>query len=134
MDKLFIVLSLVILLWWGGALKAAPTKPVIIYPEETVSRDYIGNGVQWDPYELDYGHGRTSISPEDWHKLYDRLDYMHPQFIRIMINTPRNNNAVGSEGYEKVETLFEILDYCQSRDITVMFGDWGGSFFNHKTK
>jgi len=109
-------------------------------PDATVSIDttivindsYIGNGAQWDPYQLDYGKGKLEISEADWKKLYDRLDFMRPQFIRIMINTSSfldKDNFVPEKG---METLSKMLDYCQSRNVTVMFGDWGWSVINAK--
>ena len=86
-----------------------------------VSEDYIGNGVQWDPYEV------SDISDADWQKLYSRLDFMKPQFIRMMHNIgekTENGVLIKEAG---LEHLMHLLDYCQSRNITVMFGDWGGS-------
>ncbi len=86
-----------------------------------VSTDYIGNGVQWDPYEI------NDISEADWQKIYSRLDFMKPQFIRMMHNIgekTENGVLVKESG---LDHLMHLLDYCQSRGITVMFGDWGGS-------
>lgn len=85
-----------------------------------VSTDYIGNGVQWDPYEI------NDISEADWQKIYSRLDFMKPQFIRMMHNIgekTENGVLVKESG---LDHLVHLLDYCQSRGITVMFGDWGG--------
>lgn len=86
-----------------------------------VSKDYIGNGVQWDPYEV------SDISEADWKKIYNRLDFMKPQFIRMMhnIGEKTENGVLLKEA--GLEHLMHLLDYCQSRGITVMFGDWGGS-------
>jgi hypothetical protein len=98
-----------------------------------VSNDYIGNGVQWDPYQLDYGNGIVEISIADWNKLYERLDFMRPQFIRIMINTTsqlENGRFVPEKNFQRISP---ILDYCQSRNVTVMFGDWGGGMVNART-
>lgn len=101
---------------------------IITIDTETVLNDcYIGNGAQWDPYQLDYGKGKLTISEADWEKLYDRLDFMCPQFIRIMINTSSfvdQGRLVPERG---MEVLSKMLDYCQSRNVTVMFGDWGWS-------
>lgn len=85
-----------------------------------VSTGYIGNGVQWDPYEV------NDISEADWQKLYDRLDFMKPQFIRMMhnIGEKTENGVLLKES--GLDHLMHLLDYCQSRGITVMFGDWGG--------
>ncbi len=88
-----------------------------------VSTGYIGNGVQWDPYELDYGNGKVEISAADWKKLYERLDFMKPSFIRLMVNT---RSALANT------SLAGILDYCQSRGVTVMFGDWGWGLVDSK--
>ncbi len=106
---------------------------VRIDADSLVSRDYIGNGVQWDPYALDYGQGRVEISDSDWEKLYARLDFMRPAFIRVMTNTTsvvRNGRLDPMRGFEH---LSHILDYCQSRGVTVMFGDWGGSLMDART-
>lgn len=95
-----------------------------------INDSYIGNGTQWDPYQLDYGNGRLEISEADWKKLYDRLDFMRPQFIRIMTNTSSfldNGKFTPEKG---METLSKMLDYCQSRNVSVMFGDWGWSVIN----
>ncbi|MCC8171989.1 MAG: hypothetical protein LIP00_09440 [Parabacteroides sp.] len=104
---------------------------VVSFDTDTLINDsYIGNGAQWDPYQLDYGKGRLAISDADWKKLYDRLDFMRPQFIRMMINTSSfvdNGKLTPEKG---METLSKMLDYCQSRHVTVMFGDWGWSVLN----
>ncbi len=133
MGKRLIVLGLTLTLFRGGINAAAPTDSVLIYPNETISTNYIGNGVQWDPYQLDYGHGKMSISKEDWQKLYNRLDIMKPGFIRIMINTPSLYDNGETIADKDSDGLSPILDYCQSRNITVMFGDWGGSLIDSKS-
>ncbi len=96
---------------------------VTIRTDSLVSAGYIGNGVQWDPYESDYGFGNVEIREADWKKIYDRLDFMKPAFMRVMVNT-----------YDATEngTLYGILDYCQSRGVTVMFGDWGRGLVDSK--
>lgn len=63
-------------------------RPVVsVDAKQIINEGYIGNGAQWDPYQLDYGKGRLDISEADWKKMYDRLDFMRPQFIRVMTNT-----------------------------------------------
>ena len=104
---------------------------VKVDPGCIVSRDYIGNGVQWDPYALDYGTGRVELSESDWAKLYSRLDFMKPAFIRLMIGT----RSYVRDGVitEDIGQLARILDYCQSRNVSVMFGDWGGGLVDAKS-
>lgn len=106
---------------------------VRIDADSIINRGYIGNGVQWDPYALDYGQGRVEISDADWAKLYDRLDFMQPAFVRIMTNTAsvvRDGRLDPERGFEH---LAHLLDYCRSRGVTVMFGDWGGSLMDART-
>ena len=80
---------------------------VRIDADSVVNRGYIGNGVQWDPYALDYGQGRVEISDADWAKLYARLDFMRPAFIRVMTNTTsvvRNGRLDRMRGFEHRRT------------------------------
>lgn len=99
-----------------------------------INSNYIGNGVQWDPYQLDYGEKQLKISSEDWQKLYSRLDFMKPQFIRVMINTISviENDTLNSA--KNFENIAPILKYCQSRNVKVVLGDWGNQMVNSKTK
>ncbi len=103
-----------------------PDTVIRIDTDSISNTGYIGNGAQWDPYSLDYGSGHIDISQTDWEKIYSRLDYMKPGFIRMMQNTVdkvRDGELDPSIG---LEHLTHLLDYCQSRNIPVIFGDWGG--------
>ena len=107
---------------------------VMIHSGDVINNSYIGNGAQWDPYQLDYGKGELKISAADWQKMYARLDFMRPQFMRVMTNT-RSLISNGKLDTEKdFDRLSPILDYCQSRHVTVMFGDWGGGMVDAKTR
>lgn len=121
-----IVAGFAITLFGGGITAAALTDNVTIKTNEIISKGYIGNGVQWDPYQLDYGHGRLEISDSDWQKIYRRLDYMKPGFIRVMINTTSQMEGGRMDPEKNLDNITPILDYCNSRGVTVMFGDWGG--------
>lgn len=107
---------------------------VEINPDKIVSAGYIGNGVQWDPYSLDYGKGRVEISDADKVKLYSRLDTMKPAFIRMMQNTTSQFTDGKFDPDKGLDHLSILLDYCQSRGVTVMFGDWGGRIVDAKAK
>ena len=103
---------------------------VVVHPNDIISEGYLGNGFEWDPYQLDYGHGRMEISEADKQKIYSRLDFMQPKLIRVMTNT----TSLMRDGKLAPETNFDdiawILNYCQSRGVTVLFGDWGGRITN----
>lgn len=72
----------------GCGFPASTIGQVILSIDETsvISNEYIGNGVQWDPYTMDYGHGRLTFSDADIAKIYERLDFMQPAIVRMMIN------------------------------------------------
>lgn len=105
---------------------------VNIDTQSLVSEGYIGNGVQWDPYELNYGeYGKPSdLSEEDWEKIYKRLDFMRPAFMRVCINTYSYMKNDIFDHEQALKHCVKILDYCQSRKVTVMFGDWGHDMCN----
>lgn len=112
---------------------ALPDATITVDNKTIINSNYIGNGVQWDPYQLDYGEIQLKISSEDWQKLYSRLDFMKPQFIRVMINTTSSiENGVLNET-KNYENIAPILEYCQLRKIKVVLGDWGDRMVNSKT-
>lgn len=112
---------------------ALPDATVTVDNNNIINPSYIGNGVQWDPYQLDYGEKQLKISQKDWQKLYSRLDFMKPQFIRVMINTTSviENNTLNEN--KNFENIAPILQYCQSRNVKVVLGDWGDQMVNSKT-
>ena len=59
--KRFAILSVFFL--WGGY--AASQTVVSVDAKQIINEGYIGNGAQWDPYQLDYGKGRLDISEAD---------------------------------------------------------------------
>ena len=110
-----------------------PQTEVSIHSDVIINDYYVGNGAQWDPYQQNYGNVELKISESDWQKLYARLDFMRPQFMRVMINTKSlifNSKLVPEHN---IERLTPILDYCQSRNVAVMFGDWGNGMVDSET-
>jgi hypothetical protein len=93
---------------------------------EVINSGYIGNGAQWDAYSEAEQWG-AAISESDWQKLYKRLDFMKPNFIRCMINSPFRYFDIKTGRYDKtrnIESLSKLLSYCQKNDITVLFGEF----------
>lgn len=89
-----------------------------------VSRDFIGNGVEWDPYDEAAAWG-SELSDADWQTLYSRLDHMRPGYVRCMINSPYKYYVDGSFRKENnIADLCKLLDYCQKHDITVVYGEF----------
>ena len=91
-----------------------------------INSDYMGNGVEWDPYDEAESWG-SGISEKDWEKLYQRLDFMQPAYVRCMINSPFRYYNPQTGQYDKnrnIESISKLLSYCTDRGITVVFGEF----------
>lgn len=97
---------------------------------------FIGHGVQWSAYphadsnEAEWGFLMTDMK---WEELYKRLDFVNPHIIRVMdVSTWRYYKGLDESGSpildfntQEVKSLYKLLDYCQKRNIPVLFGEWG---------
>lgn len=136
MKKLILLVSLTALLLScckGPYVKAPSDVTVTIDATECISEDFVGSGVQWDPYELNYGNGMVNISDADWEKLYTRLDGMHPAFMRVVFNSGWMKQTDDFDQGGTFPQLVRILEYCQSRGVYVMLGDWGWGLVDANT-
>ena len=106
-------------------LAVACSRPVEVrVSQEVINPCYLGNGVEWDPYDeaVSWGHDLTEA---DWDTLYARLDYMKPQYVRCMINSPFTYyTGSGFEDTRHADTLLKLLSYCQSRGVMVVYGEY----------
>ena len=104
----------------------AASQTIVEYAmDHIISNNYIGNGAQWDPYQLDYGHGKMQMVEAEWQKIYKRLDFMRPQLMRVVHNTAELMTTGKLDPSENIDQVTHILNYCQKNNITVIFGDWG---------
>lgn len=103
----------------------ACSRPVEVrVSQEVLNPCYLGNGVEWDPYDeaVSWGHDLTEA---DWDTLYARLDYMKPQYVRCMINSPFTYyTGSGFEDTRHADKLLKLLSYCQSRGVMVVYGEY----------
>lgn len=121
MKKSSFILSLMLL--WSSF---AASQTIVEYAmDHIISNNYIGNGAQWDPYQLDYGHGKMQMAEAEWQKIYKRLDFMRPQLMRVVHNTAELMTTGKLDPSGNIDQVTHILDYCQKNNITVIFGDWG---------
>lgn len=93
---------------------------------EVLSTEFIGNGAEWDPYDEAESWG-SNVSESDWQKLFHRLDYMKPSYVRCMINSPYRYYDAATGKYDKdrnIESISRLLQYCTDRDIMVMYGEY----------
>ncbi len=106
-------------------LAVACSRPVEVrVSQEVINPCYLGNGVEWDPYDeaVSWGHDLTEA---DWDTLYARLDYMKPQYVRCMINSPFTYyTGSGFEDTRHADKLLKLLSYCQSRGVMVVYGEY----------
>ena len=97
-----------------------------VVTDNVINPSYIGNGVEWDPYDEAESWG-SPISDEDWATLFSRLDYMQPQYVRCMINSPFRYYDAKTGKYHKnrnTESICKLLQYCTDKDITVIYGEY----------
>jgi hypothetical protein len=98
----------------------------ITVSSEMISSSYIGNGVEWDPYDEAEAWG-AAISDDDWQELFTRLDFMRPGYVRCMINSPFRYYDTATGKYNKtrnIASLAKLLQYCTDRNITVVYGEY----------
>lgn len=101
-----------------------------------VNMPFIGHGVQWSAYphadseDAEWGFLMTD---EKWDALYKRVDFVKPHIIRVMdVAAWRYYKGLDKKGKpildfktQEIKSLYKLLDYCQSRNIKVLFGEWG---------
>lgn len=110
----------------GKSQNAVNTVQVKFNDDAVLETDYLGNGVQWDPYAF------GDISAEAWKKTVERLDFMRVRLVRLLMNPnyyctsfPPGGRPVYNFDNEKTRLVFKILDYCQKMDVAVILGEWG---------
>ena len=92
--------------------------------DAVLQSSYLGNGVEWDPYDEAPGWG-VEVSDADWKKLTARMDFLRPGFIRCMIGGQNLYYDHGTYDRERnAKPLLKLLAYCQERGIEVLFGEF----------
>ena len=100
--------------------------------ETATNPSYLGNGVEWDPYD-EAGSWGCDISEEDWQKLFLRMDFMRPGYVRCMISSPFRYFDGGKYDRQRNEaSLLKLLEYCRTRDIEVIYGEFNPPDFSMK--
>lgn len=101
---------------------------VTINPNQVLEANYLGIGVQWEPYEV-------VIGDVEWERIYKRLDYMKPPVVRLMLSADwycdgfdKSGNPTYHWESSGMQELYRELDYLQSKDITVIIGEWHDPF------
>jgi len=92
-----------------------------------ITQSFTGNGFQWGGYDmLNAWTGSPTLSDADWNVLYQRIRFMRPPVVRIMVTDGWNYMSNGVfDPIKSAPVLLKILDFCQAEGITVIFGEWG---------
>ena len=134
MDRriLSLTISLTILaLLASGCRKDVPTEAddrnTMTITSDVVLDSFIGNGPQWGGYDiLKALTGKVTLSEDDWSTLFERVSFMRPGYMRIMVSNGWNYIVNGVYDPSKSDAvLCRILDYCQKNGVTVQLGEWG---------
>ncbi|GEM_PF-255825 len=108
----------------GQSGAAGTTSAVIVDPGSVISDNLVGLGFEWDPTD---GYDFTD---EQWQMNFERIDYTKAPFIRLMLWASLytvdlvNDKPVYDWNTPEMQRIYKILDYCQSRGVTVMIGEW----------
>ena len=103
----------------------------MVVTNELLSTNFVGNGAQWGGYDIvPTWVNAPTMSDADWNTLYERIDFMRPPFLRLM--TTANWSYMDADANynpenDKTVSLYKMLDYAQSRNIEITFGEWGHS-------
>jgi hypothetical protein len=129
-NTLIILLGMTMLTTSCHGLDEYPIKisnDLTITSTKAMSTPYAGVGTQWGGYdEIKNFVGTDSLSNNDWQKLFSRVEFMRPGLIRIMASQGWNYMVSGSYNPQKSsKILFKILDFCQAKNINVIYGEWG---------
>lgn len=116
----------------GGAPSVPVAGGVLAVSDRVIDDAYIGNGVQWDPYEMHDDGGGFSAS--DRQRLATRLAWMSPRFIRVMGSIRSYMTDGRFDPARDMDDLHMILGYCEAHDVTVLLGDWGGGAVDPKRR
>jgi len=100
-----------------------PTVTFDVKTGEIINNNFAGNGAQWGGYDfIQVYTGSPTLSDTDWNKLKERVEFMRPGVVRIMVSEGWNYN----NGYSKSNNiLIPVLDFCMENNISVAFGEWG---------
>lgn len=118
------------------------THIIHIHPEQTISVDFIGNGVQWSAYphaDTENAEWGKLMTDAKWQMNFDRLDYMKPKLFRVMdqanwrylVGFDDEGEPILDFNTPEIKALEKILDYAQKNDVHVLFGEWGTPYKMH---
>ena len=86
---------------------------------------FLGFGVQWSAYPW------CDPTEEDWQRVFERLDYMRVPMVRCMVRAywycegfDKSGKPIYDWNSVRMKKLYRLLDYCESRHVPVIIGEW----------
>jgi hypothetical protein len=123
MKKLLLILLLPASLTCAGF--AADVVQISAAPDNIVSTNFLGFGVQWSPYPW------FDLSDAAWERCFQRLDFMRLPLARVMNRAYNYCNGFDAQGQpiyawdnNHMQKMYRLLDYCQKHNVTVIIGEW----------
>lgn len=113
----------------GPELPDTDPRNDLVIKAEVINPSFVGNGAQWGGYDiLRTWTGSPTLTENDWNKLFQRVRFMRPPLVRIMVSAGWNYMVDGRYDPAKSEAvLIRILDFCEQEGIAVLLGEWGHS-------
>ncbi|MGQ1911106.1 hypothetical protein ACT3CE_15130 [Marinifilum sp. RC60d5] len=113
-----------------------------IHPDQIISTDFIGNGVQWSAYphaDTENAEWGKLMTDEKWDMNFQRLDYMQPKLFRVfdqanwryLVGFEKNGEPILDFSTPEVKAVEKILKYAQENNITVLLGEVGTPYKVH---
>jgi hypothetical protein len=134
-DHMKLILLLILAVFFTGSCERdrnpadpiADTKNDLTVKNSIITTSFVGNGAQWGGYDiLQAWTGSPTLSDADWNTLFQRVRFMRPPLVRVMVTAGWNYTVNGNYDPSKSEhVLVKILDFCQAEGISVMLGEWG---------
>ena len=98
--------------------------------DQILAKDFLGFGVQWE-YEGQFSDNNISnaVWAARWPEIKRRVDFMRPAILRVchdasMYSRIENGRIVLDFDSPHMQAMYQLLDYAQSREIPVVFGEW----------
>nr|WP_320117405.1 cellulase family glycosylhydrolase [uncultured Marinifilum sp.] len=130
------------LLFLSCACSPKTENVIKVYPDQNISTNFIGNGVQWSAYphaDSESAEWGKLMTDEKWEMNFNRLDYMQPKLFRVfdqanwryLVGFDKKNQPILDFETEEVKAVEKILSYAQDNNITVLLGEVGTPYKVH---
>jgi hypothetical protein len=126
----YIFVSIQITMLFSSCKKAETVEPAInLSISSEIETSWMGFGYNQDPLDRDQrGHNVGTWDETRWNLTKERITYISPSFVRIVLYRHWFNpsGTVGKYVWESpaMQSLYKILSFYQEKNIPVMTGLW----------